>query len=346
MKTQKRENAEDADWRLGYRPALDGLRGVAILMVLAWHLGIPGLEGAGQAGVTLFFVLSGFLITAILVEEHGRRGRIDLARFYLRRAARLFPALLVLLFFASFAVLLEHPSSGPIVILAPLFYVANWAQAAHVDMSPVDHTWTLSIEEQFYLTWPLLLSALLVIRRRWALYAVLALLVASTALRYYIAPLDSARALWGTDVRADALLAGCGVALVLTRWPVRIPPTAVAIALVAFLLVSIVGSPPVMLAGGLTIITAASAAFIMLLATTGGSALTWRWLRWVGSLSYGLYLWHPFLFSTFSTIPHIALVVPAFLAAMASARWIERPIISWVKGRSRAVALPLPASVQ
>ena len=188
-------------WQLGYRPALDGLRGVAILTVLAWHVGIPGMAGAGQAGVTLFFVLSGFLITAILVEEHARTGHIDFGRFYRRRAARLFPALLLLLAAASVMVLIVRPAGGAIAILAALFYVANWVQASSIDLFPIQHTWTLAIEEQFYIVWPLLLSVLLMVRRRWALYAVLAGFVVSTALRYYFGPWAEDRALWGTDVR-------------------------------------------------------------------------------------------------------------------------------------------------
>lgn len=322
-------------WQLGYRPALDGLRGVAILAVLAWHVGIPGQEGAGQAGVTLFFVLSGFLITSILVEEHARSGRIDLGRFYRRRAARLLPALLVLLAAASVLVLIERPAGGAVVILAPLFYVANWAQASHIDLFPVQHTWTLSIEEQFYLAWPLLLAPLLLMRRRWALYVVIAGFVASTALRYFFAPWAESRALWGTDVRADALLIGCGLALVLTRRSIRLPSAALVAGGVGFGSIAIIGTPPVLLAGGLTIVALSSAVLVLDVATTTRRFLAWAPLRWVGSISYGLYLWHPFLFNAFPDLPHVALVGPAVLIAVASSRWIEQPIIRWAKSGAR-----------
>ena len=319
-------------WQLGYRPALDGLRGVAILAVLAWHIGLPGMTGAGQAGVTLFFVLSGFLITTILVEEHAHSGRIELRRFYRRRVARLLPALLLLLAAASVMVILVRPEGGAVALLASLFYVANWVQASNLDLFPIQHTWTLSIEEQFYIVWPVLLSMLLLIRRRWALYAVLAGFVVSTALRFYLAPWAENRALWGTDARADALLAGCALALVLTRRPLRVPPVVLATAAVAFGVVVIIGTPPVLLAGGLTVISLSSAVLVLGVATTTAGVLAWAPLRWVGSISYGLYLWHPFLFNAFPGVPHLALVVPAFLVAAASSRWIERPIIRWAKG--------------
>jgi peptidoglycan/LPS O-acetylase OafA/YrhL len=325
---------ETPRWHLGYRPALDGLRGIAILAVLGWHVGIPGMEGAGQAGVTLFFVLSGFLITSILVEERERTGRIDFGRFYRRRAARLLPALFVLLAAASLMVLITWSADGAIAILASLFYVANWAQASHIDLFPVQHTWTLSIEEQFYVAWPLLLSLLLLMRRRWALYAVVAGFVASTALRYFFAPWAEDRALWGTDTRADALLAGCAVALLLTQRLIRLPSAAQVAAVAAFGITVIIGTPPVLLSGGLTVIALSSAVLVLGVATTPWSLLSWTPLRWVGSISYGLYLWHPFLFNAFSGLPHLALLGPAVLAAVASSRWIEQPIIRWAKGGS------------
>ena len=326
-----------APWRLGHRPGLDGLRGAAILLVLAWHVGLPGLPGAGQAGVTLFFVLSGFLITTLLVDERVRAGRIDFTRFYLRRAARLLPALLLLLVAVTIMVLIVQPPGGAVAILASILYTANWVQASHGDLFPIQHTWTLSIEEQFYVAWPLLLSLLLLIRRRWALSVVLLAFVASTALRFFFAPFDEARALWGTDVRADALLAGCALALVMTR-PIRVRQTLTIVALLAFGAAVVTGSPPMLLAGGLTVISLASV-LLVLSATTTHGLLAWAPLRWVGSISYGLYLWHPFLFNAFPAVPHVVLVVPAVLAAVASSRWVEQPIIRWARNRS----VPRPA---
>jgi peptidoglycan/LPS O-acetylase OafA/YrhL len=327
----KREPSSLPDWQLGRRPALDGLRGIAILAVLAWHMGIPGFTGAGQAGVTLFFVLSGFLITAILIEEQARSGRIDFRRFYRNRAARLLPALLVMLLAASVMVAITRPVGGAIAILGALLYVANWLQAWKISLFPVQHTWTLSIEEQFYIVWPLLLSLLLLVRRRWALCAVVAGFMAATALRFFFAPWDHNRALWGTDVRADALLAGCALALVLTRRPIRAPATLVAAAIGAFGAVVIVGSPPVLLAGGLTVVALSSTIIVLRAATMADILLTWSPLRWIGSISYGLYLWHPLLFNTFPIVPRPALAVVAVLVAAASARWLERPVMRWAR---------------
>jgi peptidoglycan/LPS O-acetylase OafA/YrhL len=327
--------APGSRWQLGYRPALDGLRGVAILAVVAWHVGVPNMDGAGQAGVTLFFALSGLLITSILVEEQARTGRIDFGRFYLRRATRLLPALLVLLAAASAFVLISRSGGGSVAILASLLYVANWAQASHVDLYPVQHMWTLAIEEQFYLAWPLLLLLLLTLRRRWALYAILAGIIASTALRYFFAPWAEDRALWGTDVRADALLAGCAIALLLTHRAVRVPGAVMAAAAIAFAVMLIIGTPPVLLAGGLTLLAVSSALLVLGAATMPITmplaVLTWKPLCWVGSISYGLYLWHPFLFNAFPSVPHLVLVGPAVLVAAASSRWIEHPIVSWMK---------------
>lgn len=330
-----------ARWQLGHRPGLDGLRGVAILFVLAWHLGLPGLPGAGQAGVTLFFVLSGFLITTLLVDERARTERIDFSRFYLRRAARLLPALLLLLVAAAVMVSIVQPRGGAIAIVASILYTANWVQASHGDLFPIQHTWTLSIEEQFYIVWPLLLSLLLLLRRRWALYAVILAFVASTALRYFFAPFDGARALWGTDVRADALLAGCALALVMTR-PIRVWPALVGVALLTFAAAVMMGSPPMLLASGLTAISLSSV-ILVLWATTARGLLAWEPLRWVGSISYSLYLWHPFLFNALPAVPRVVLVVPAVLAAVASSRWVEQPIVRWARSRIAARPAAMPA---
>src|SRR5215469_9867848 len=149
-----------------YRPALDGVRALAVAAVVLFHAGVPGLTG-GFLGVDAFFVLSGFLITSLLLAEHTRRGRIGLAAFWGRRARRLLPALLVMLV----AVVLTGRYLLPAVevrllrgdALAALGYVANWRMiyrgsdyfAQTSAPSPLQHTWSLGIEEQFYLIWPL-----------------------------------------------------------------------------------------------------------------------------------------------------------------------------------------------
>jgi peptidoglycan/LPS O-acetylase OafA/YrhL len=240
---------------------------------------------------------------------------------------------------ASVMVAITRPAGGAIAILGALLYVANWLQAWKVNIFPVQHTWTLSIEEQFYIAWPLLLSLLLLVRRRWALYAVVAGFLAATALRFFFAPWAPDRALWGTDVRADALLAGCALALVLTRRPIRAPSALVVAAIGLFSAVLIFGSPPVLLAGGLTAVALSSMVFVLRAATMASSPLAWRPLRWIGSISYGLYLAHPLLFNAFPAVPRPVLAIVAVLVAGASARWLERPVMRWARdGRTVGAA--------
>src|SRR5450759_534901 len=141
-----------------HRPELDGLRGIAILAVLGAHMGVPGFAaGGGGAGVTLFFVLSGYLITSLLFAEKDRFGRVDLRAFYMRRALRLFPALAAVL---VVVVLLVVTGSMPqaasegvdyrIVLLGVVGYVANWVAVAGQSIGILGHTWSLAVEEQFY----------------------------------------------------------------------------------------------------------------------------------------------------------------------------------------------------
>src|SRR5437764_8189485 len=147
-------------FKLTYRPALDGLRGVAIIGVFAHHARVPFLAG-GFIGVDVFFVLSGFLITALLLQEAEETRRISLRAFYIRRALRLLPALAVLLG----ALLLVPRAFGmmrtdaALVSTVSALYASNWVRAFGVlDLEVVSHTWSLSIEEQFYLLWPPVVS--------------------------------------------------------------------------------------------------------------------------------------------------------------------------------------------
>jgi peptidoglycan/LPS O-acetylase OafA/YrhL len=221
-------------FHLGYRRWLDGLRGLAILLVLSFHLGLlPG----GSLGVDVFFVLSGFLITVLLVEEWQRRGAISLRAFYLRRALRLWPAFFTLLFILGLSSLLLEPHAATArrrEIIVAACYVANWPMLHRTAMETLGHTWSLSVEEQFYLLGPMLLYALLrwKLRRRRMLLLVCAGILASAALRlmlyrmHRVPGLDNTanilRLYMGLDTRADALLVGCLLGL-LTAW--RLLPT-------------------------------------------------------------------------------------------------------------------------
>ncbi|GAA4604401.1 peptidoglycan/LPS O-acetylase OafA/YrhL [Actinoplanes octamycinicus] len=213
-----------------YRPALDGVRALAVTAVLLFHAGVPGTDG-GFLGVDAFFVLSGFLITSLLLAEHQRSGRIDLGRFWLHRARRLLPALLAMLVatVVTARFLLDSDALGLLRAdaWAALGYAANWRMifrgtgylAATAAPSPLQHTWSLAIEEQFYLVWPLLVAGVLiwlVHRRARAVLVALCVTGAVTsqvlcALLYQ--PSGIGRAYFGTDTRAQALLIGAVAAL-------------------------------------------------------------------------------------------------------------------------------------
>ena len=149
------EPIDSEPFRLGYRRWLDGLRGVAILLVLAYHF---GFISGGWIGVDIFFVLSGFLITTVLAEEWRDRGSFSLPRFYLRRALRLFPAFAVLLTMCAAAIpFLSGPTERTEALqklAVAACYVANWPMLHNVNLTWIGHSWSLSVEEQFYLLWP------------------------------------------------------------------------------------------------------------------------------------------------------------------------------------------------
>ncbi|HTZ10014.1 MAG TPA: acyltransferase, partial [Acidimicrobiales bacterium] len=219
-------------------PALDGVRAVAVAGVIAYHFGLGWARG-GYLGVDVFFVLSGFLITALLLEEWAGTGRIALPAFWGRRARRLLPALFVVVATVmvwAFVLDRANPAtmSGPATTaalaklrgdaLATLFYVANWRPVTLENLSPLSHTWSLAVEEQFYIVWPLVVVALLRLRRtRWrrsGLVLCLGGALASAldlALRY--TPADVVRLYSETDTRAFELLAGAALAMVAAARP-------------------------------------------------------------------------------------------------------------------------------
>ena len=144
-----------------YRPELDGLRALAVVLVMGSHFNLPGFSSGGFVGVTLFFVLSGYLITSVLVAERHAIGSVSLRRFYLRRAARLLPALAVLLVVVGGSlVAMDAAGVAAAGVTSAALYVSNLAVAAGVNTGPLEHTWSLAIEEQFYLVWPAVLLAL------------------------------------------------------------------------------------------------------------------------------------------------------------------------------------------
>jgi peptidoglycan/LPS O-acetylase OafA/YrhL len=299
-----------ASFRLGYRPALDGVRGVSILAVMFVHGGLFWIGRGGFLGVDIFFVLSGFLITTLLVEEWQRAGAISLKNFYARRALRLLPALFLVVAACLAAVALFPPPEGTAAasreVLVAL-YLSDWLRV----YPPLFHTWSLSIEEQFYVAWPLLLFLMLRLRlrRRTMLAATLALvaLVALHRAALWHALAGEARNTIYTrfDARADALLVGCVLGLLLTSGATMFGSNSprllralacVSAACVALLLVVIPSDSPLLYYGGFTAVAALVAVFILHLFVAPlrffTALLELPALRWFGRLSYGLYLWH------------------------------------------------------
>lgn len=309
---------------MGYLPGLDGLRAIAIIGVLLYHAGIDWVPG-GFLGVDVFFVLSGFLITSLILEEYDRAGRIDFKRFYIRRARRLLPAVFVLLIAVGIAVLLFYRDALSAFredALATLLYLNNWWYIV-VDQSYFEsigrppllkHLWSLSVEEQFYLIWPAI--ALLLVRRggrplvrRVAIF----LALASTAWMAYLAirggyPIDAdpSRAYFGTDSHMMGLVIGAALATVWRpgRLSTNIPRgaqvlvTGIGVAMIAVIagFYLFVGEfTPWLYRGGflaLAVFTAVLIAAATHTASPLGAILGIGVLRYLGRRSYGIYLWH------------------------------------------------------
>jgi peptidoglycan/LPS O-acetylase OafA/YrhL len=322
-----------------YRPELDGLRAVAVVLVLAYHLDPSAVPG-GFLGVSVFFTLSGFLITTLLLAEHERAGRIDLRGFWGRRLRRLAPASLVCIG-ATVLVFSATGRATPSLrgdALAALGDVANWRFLADGSSytalfeapSPLEHMWSLAVEEQFYLLVPLVVAVALRRAGRRGLTAVLVLLALGSLLTAHL--VDGAdRIYFGTDTRAAEILAGSLLALVgvsrIERAARVVAPVGVAaLAAVVALGATLTLASPWVSSTGLGWFAAVSAAAVAGAVVAGPAqrALAWGPLPAVGRVSYGLYLYHWPVYVLFSgTVER--LTVTAVLAA-ASARWLERPI--------------------
>ena len=319
-----------------YLPGLDGLRALAVLAVVAYHLEVGWAQG-GLLGVGVFFTLSGYLITDLLLGQWEATGRLQLADFWMGRARRLLPALFVLLtVVVAWVTLLDRPQLPAIrgAVAASVGYVSNWwliAQhssyfARFGQPSPLGHLWSLAVEEQFYLVWPWLLWLGL----RWErgrrarardysrLAAATLLLAAASALAMvllYHPGYDPTRVYDGTDTRAFALLIGATLAFV---WPSRhlsgnvtaggrwvLDGAGVAgLGVIALLVWHTSEYSAFLYRGGMVLLSAATALVVGAAASPAsriGGVLGCRPLRWVGVRSYGIYLWH---------FPIIALTAP------------------------------------
>jgi peptidoglycan/LPS O-acetylase OafA/YrhL len=358
-------------------PGLDGLRAIAVLAVIAFHLGFGWAPG-GLLGVGIFFTLSGYLITDILLSQLARRGHIRLGRFWLARARRLLPALFVMMIVVVAWVTIfgpAQPQQFRDAVVASALYVSNW-QLIFGDVSyfarfappgPLNHLWSLAIEEQFYLVWPflLLLGVKLVreaplpsgVRPRLAV-ATLLLALASAILMgvLYHPSLDPSRVYYGTDTRAFELLFGAALAMV---WPSRKLSRKVSLGarnlldglgvvglLVIALMIWRTGQYSSFLyRGGFVLLSIATVLVVAALAHPAcrlGAVVGWKPLRWVGVRSYGIYLWHfPIIVLTTpggiangaEPLRELLQVVAIFAVATLSWRYIEEPVRHGAIGR-------------
>ena len=299
----------DSKKSFGYEPSLDGVRAIAVLLVMVGHL---GLVYAGGLGVDTFFVLSGYLITAILVSEFSATGQISLKKFYARRALRILPAVILLLLALNIFVTISQPSDQAATLrwdsLGALFYVANWLRAFGRDLGILGHLWSLSIEEQFYLLWPVtlgfLLSRKLSMNQMILVVALAVILVNLDRFYLYHGSRSFNRIYNGLDTRADALLIGCALGLsgfdLFSRRIVGL----LGLIGAAFVACVLFRGYPVptdfQVPFGLTIggtlfalgVVFALAAILANRESIFAKALRVPPLAWTGRLSYGLYLWH------------------------------------------------------
>jgi peptidoglycan/LPS O-acetylase OafA/YrhL len=346
----------------GYRPALDGIRALAVGSVVAYHFGWKALPG-GFLGVDVFFVLSGYLITSILLSEHARRGSISMSGFYSRRVRRLFPALALVVVAVSIDTV-RHANPLQLAdrfhdMMAALFYYANWHFiatdqsyfAGSSGASPLRHTWSLSIEEQFYFVWPLLLLVLLralTLRRRGliALGLVAATLLSTLAMALTYDAASPSRSYYGSDGRAQQLLVGVLLALGLhgltrTARAARVWAVIAASSLLSllFLMHRLHDTSSKYYHGGALVaalVTAVLVAAVELHPESQiGALLSLRPVVWVGKVSYGIYLWHwPVLLWVDGTVARVLVTLGVSALSFYA---FERPIRTgqvWWLGKS------------
>ena len=379
--------------RVPYLPGLDGMRALAVVAVMIYHANSEWLPG-GFLGVEVFFVISGYLITLLLIAEQERTGRIHLGHFWLRRARRLLPALFVMLFLLiTYTTIFRSDALGKLRgdVLAGVFYVSNWYQiwvgagySSTGDFAPLRHLWSLAVEEQFYLVWPLVMVVLLRVGTRrvfdvakWLVVAALVITIAMALLyrqgrvgECSVTPgaywtiadrcISKADALYlSTITRAGGLLFGSAFAMVWRPYAVMRGPLRdkgrlldlLAIVGLAVLgaqtwyvhFVTPDGPDPWLFRGGFLITSIAS--LLVIAAVThrrslAGPVLGNPLFLWVGTRSYGMYLYHWPIYQVIRRIAGNALTWPQFAAAMVatvvitelSYRYVETPIRKGVVG--------------
>ena len=352
-----------------YMPGLDGLRALAVLAVIAYHLQLGWAQG-GLLGVGVFFTLSGYLITDLLLGQRDAVGHLRLGDFWLRRARRLLPALFLMLAVVVAWITLLDRSQLPALrgdVAAAAVYMSNWWNifrhasyfARFGPPPPLDHLWSLAIEEQFYLIWPWLLwLGLRYVRGR---YRLAGLTLAAAALSAIVMALlyqpgvDPTRVYEGTDTRAFGLLVGAALAMVWPSRHLRANLTlrrrllldgagVVGLVIIALLVWRTNQYSPFLYRGGIVLLSVGTVGVVAALAHPAswlGPALGWKPLRWLGVRSYGIYLWHfPIIVLTTPTLQRKAnlpleLVQVGATIAVAALSWrfVEEPIRRGAIGR-------------
>lgn len=308
---------------MGYQPALDGLRALSVIAVIAYHANLAWIPG-GFIGVEVFFVVSGYLITSLLIEERLRNGTVSLKQFWIRRARRLLPALFAMLCASAITVAFFVPEFAPSFrrdVLAAVFYMSNWWQIFFVTVpyfAPLDppilrHLWSLAIEEQWYLVWPVVFSAVLCrrsvrLRRSGIIVGLAALAIMVFTAAMYV-PDNETRTNFlylSTLTRSTGLLCGAGLAFFWRPWHAKslsvtqrliaevscMTGIAVLVGVAAFIHVDDVR----LYHGGLAAATIASCVVIAVVVHPSITLVKWIVSRplmvEIGRRSYGLYLWH------------------------------------------------------
>jgi peptidoglycan/LPS O-acetylase OafA/YrhL len=317
-----------------HRPALDGVRTLAVYLVLLYHAGMPAVAG-GFIGVDLFFVLSGFLVSNVILSEIDERGTLRLGRFYARRVRRLLPAavLVVVATGAAFVLVATIVRRLPYVgdARSALLYFANWHFlsesndyfATGVDRSPYLHFWSLSIEEQFYLFFPVLLVVFVALsrRRRWALLAGLCgLMTASIGCQVYWLSADPVHAYYGTDSRLYQLLAGAVLAVLLRTFGPARRASALGILGLLVMLLTASGLPDLAPTWRGLLATAAGVLLLLGLMSNDAGPVAQIFAHpipaYLGRISYGTYLWH---WPVLLVLGEVMVVRPFVLAILGAA---------------------------
>jgi peptidoglycan/LPS O-acetylase OafA/YrhL len=373
--------------------ALDGLRAVALLIIMGYHFGV-GWLGGGFFSLDIFYVLSGYLITGLLVSEYRKRGRIKLSAFWLRRARRLLPALIIVLVAVTLMVRFAEPAGlypdFRMSALSALFYFSNWWQiaaasnyfVASAPLSPLTHTWSLAVEEQFYLVWPLVVLAVMHFSRTFARgIRVLLVLSVTGALAsalemavLYRPGGNTTRLYFGTDTHAQSILIGAAIASAMTIIEMRrgnegmAPVARSAVARWSLVVLGFAGFAATLtltytLSGtssfdyrGGFFVSALSAAAIIIGAVSVprgpiARVLSLPPLIWLGTISYGAYLWHYPIYVYLDPartglvgLPLLAVrFAGTFALAAASYYLVERPVMYGTFWRSLKAIGPAAA---